>query len=165
MDLRDNFVTDIMQRSNVIQIGLLFVVLIFFTTDVKCNSVKNLKKKDGWMGFSMSCTNEDPQNVSVSCHGVRIVRRIVQQLLENTAKQRSFELFDGVTLVDTNDAKSSLSSSRSSRLLMGPKSILQFFDGKELRIKLPTFLSGNIESAFRASLPSANQGELIFFVS
>ncbi|XP_043472586.1 uncharacterized protein LOC122505170 [Leptopilina heterotoma] len=139
---------------------IIICLFLIFTSQVKCNSSKNLK--DAWKGFSMSCTNEDPQNVSVSCHGVRIVRRIVQQLLENTAKKRSIELFDGVTLVNinnnnnnnnNNDAK----SSRSARLLMGPKSLLQFFDGKELRIKLPNFLPGNIESAFRASLPAANQ--------
>lgn len=138
-----------------------FLAFLVLFPSVKCNSTRNFK--DGWKGFSMSCMNEDPHNVSVSCHGVRIVRRIVQQLLEKSAKQRSIELFNGVTLVDINDEK----SQRSARLMKGPtfKSIFQFLDGKELRIKLPNFLPRNIESAFKDSLPLANQGEIWIFIA
>lgn len=140
--------------------NVIICLFLIFTSQVKCNSSKNLK--NGWKGFSMSCTNEDSQNVSVSCHGVRIVRRIVQQLLENIAQKHSIELLDGVTLVDINSNNNNDPKlSRSARLLMGPKSLLKFFDGKELRIKLPNFLPDNIESTFRASLPSTNQGELL----
>ena len=140
---------------NSFSIGL--IAILTFLTTASCNSTKVFK--DGWKGFSVSCSSEDPQNVSVSCHGVRIVRRIVQQLLEKSSNQRSVELFDGISLVDTKGG----GSIRSARVLKGSGnfgSILQFLEGRELRIKLPRFFPSNIEAALEDSLPtSSNQGE------
>lgn len=143
---------------NYISIGLIAILIFLSTAD--CDARKILK--DGWKGFSVSCTGEDPQNVSVSCHGVRIVRRIVQQLLEKSSNQKSVELFDGISLVDTKGGE----SMRSARVLKGSgnfESIIQFLEGREIRIKLPSFFPDNMEAAFVENLPtSSNQGELIY---
>ncbi|EZA55585.1 hypothetical protein X777_03840 [Ooceraea biroi] len=104
-----------------------------------------------WTEFSTSCAAEDAKNVSVSCHGVRIVRKIVQQLLDTTTKERNIELFEGVSLVDVPG------SSRKARVLKGFGTLgpfLQFLEGRELRVKLPSLLPPNIESALKESLPS-----------
>lgn len=113
--------------------------------------------KDAWTGFSMSCAAEDAKNLSVSCHGVRIVRKIVQQLLENTGKERDIELFDGVSLVDVAGS----GSPRKARVLKGFGGLgpfLQFLEGRELRVKLPSLLPPNIETALQESLPSEAEG-------
>ncbi|XP_011163969.1 uncharacterized protein LOC105198823 [Solenopsis invicta] len=111
------------------------------------------ESKDTWTGFSTSCTSEDSKNASVSCHGVRIVRKIVQQLLETTSKERDIQLFDGVSLVEVPGS----GSTRKARVLksfggLGP--FLQFLEGRELRVKLPSLLPPNIETALKESLPS-----------
>ncbi|XP_012522911.1 keratin, type I cytoskeletal 10-like [Monomorium pharaonis] len=111
------------------------------------------ESKDTWAGFSTSCTSEDSKNASVSCHGVRIVRKIVQQLLETTSKERDIQLFDGVSLVEVPGS----SSSRKARVLKGFGGLgpfLQFLEGRELRVKLPSLLPPNIETALKESLPS-----------
>lgn len=113
--------------------------------------------KDSWTGFSTSCAAEDAKNMSVSCHGVRIVRKIVQQLLETTSKERNIELFDGVSLVEVPGG----GSSRKARVLKGFGGLgpfVQFLEGRELRIKLPSLLPPNIESALQESLPSEVEG-------
>ncbi|XP_071557014.1 uncharacterized protein [Temnothorax nylanderi] len=115
------------------------------------------ESKDTWTGFSTSCTSEDSKNASVSCHGVRIVRKIVQQLLETTSKERNIELFDGVSLVEVPGS----GSSRKARVLKGfggLEPFLQFLEGRELRVKLPSLLPPNIETALKESLPSEAEG-------
>lgn len=110
---------------------------------------------NAWTEFSTSCASEDTKNVSVSCHGVRIVRKIVQQLLDTTSKERNIELFEGVSLVGVPG------SSRKARVLKGFRSLgpfLQFLEGRELRVKLPSLLPPNIETALKESLPSETEG-------
>ena len=115
--------------------------------------------KDAWTGFSTSCVTDDSKNASVSCHGVRIVRKIVQQLLENTIKERNIELFDGVSLVEVPG------SLRKARVLKGFGSFgpfLQFLEGRELRVKLPSLFPSNMETAIKESLPSESEGNFFF---
>lgn len=111
--------------------------------------------EDAWTGFSTSCATEDSKNMSVSCHGVRIVRKIVQQLLETTSKERNIELFDGVSLIEVPG------SNRKSKALKGFGGLgpfIQFLEGRELRIKLPSLLPPNMETALKESLPSEFEG-------
>lgn len=115
--------------------------------------------KDAWTGFSTSCAAEDAKNMSISCHGVRIVRKIVQQMLETTGKEKDIELFDGVSLVEVPGS----GSPRKARVLKGFGSLgpfLQFLEGRELRVKLPSLLPPNIETALQESLPSGSEGGL-----
>lgn len=110
---------------------------------------------NAWTEFSTSCAAEDTKNVSASCHGVRIVRKIVQQLLDTTSKERNIELFEGVSLVDVPG------SARKARLLKGFGSLgpfVQFLEGRELRVKLPSLLPPNMETALKESLPSEGEG-------
>ncbi|XP_017891456.1 uncharacterized protein LOC108631803 [Ceratina calcarata] len=108
--------------------------------------------KDAWDGLSTGCSNADSKNVSVSCYGVRIVRKIVQQLLEKSSKEPNIEIFEGVSLVEVPGAE----PTRKGRFMKGfgnMGTLMQFLEGRELRIKLPSFLPQNIESALEASLP------------
>ncbi|XP_076174738.1 uncharacterized protein LOC143150386 [Ptiloglossa arizonensis] len=112
--------------------------------------------KDTWTGLSNGCSATDGKNMSVSCYGVRIVRKIVQQLLEKSNKETNIEIFDGVSLVEVPGS----GPNRKGRLMKGfgsMASLVQFLEGRELRIKLPSFLPQNIESALQESLP-AEQG-------
>ncbi|XP_020286818.1 keratin, type I cytoskeletal 10-like [Pseudomyrmex gracilis] len=137
------------RRRLIVCVALAVALSIVDTVD----AVTADNAKDAWTGFSTSCVAEDSKNISVSCHGVRIVRKIVQQLLETTSKERNIELFDGISLVETSGS----GSSRKARVLkgfggLGP--VLQFLEGRELRIKLPSLLPPNIESVLKESLPS-----------
>ncbi|KYM94434.1 PREDICTED: uncharacterized protein LOC108781234 [Cyphomyrmex costatus] len=130
-------------------ICLALAICAFFIVDT-IDAATN-ESKDTWTGFSTSCTSEDSKNASVSCHGVRIVRKIVQQLLETTSKERDIQLFDGISLVEVPG------SSRKARVLKGFGGLgpfLQFLEGRELRVKLPSLLPPNIETALKESLPS-----------
>ena len=129
------------------------IVLIVCSWEVRAEGNDTM-----WKGFSVSCTNEERNettNASVSCHGIRLVRKIVQKLLEDTKKKRSLEILDGVSLVER---EGKAASSRSGRVLkdygaMG--SVIKFLENRELRIKLPSFLPSNLESAIERSLPSS----------
>lgn len=113
--------------------------------------------KNAWTGFSTSCATEDAKNMSMSCHGVRIVRKIVQQMLETTSKERDIELFDGVSLVEVPGS----GSPRKARVFKGYGGLgpfLQFLEGRELRVKLPSLLPPNVETALQESLPSESEG-------
>lgn len=113
---------------------------------------------NAWKDFSTDCSAEEPKNLSVSCQGVRIVRRVVQQLLENSSKESDIEIFDGISLVEVEDA----SSSRKGRFLKGFGSmtpLLQFLEGRELRVKLPKLLPQNFETAFEKTMTSSTIGE------
>lgn len=143
------------RRRLIVCVALTVALSIVNTVD----AVTAINAKDAWTGFSTSCAAEDSKNISVSCHGVRIVRKIVQQLLETTSKERNIELFDGISLVETSGS----GSSRKARVLkgfggLGP--VLQFLEGRELRIKLPSLLPPNIESVLKESLPSEAEGWL-----
>lgn len=114
--------------------------------------------KDAWSTFSSDCSNADSKNISVSCYGVRIVRKIVQQLLEKSSREPNIEIFDGVSLVEVPGA----GPIRKGRFLKGFGSmgtLVQFLEGRELRIKLPSIFPQNIESALQESLP-VDQGSL-----
>ncbi|GAB1865655.1 Pou class transcription factor 2-like protein [Camponotus japonicus] len=107
--------------------------------------------KDAWTGFSTSCVTDDLKNASVSCHGVRIVRKVVQQLLKNTVKERDIELFDGVSLVEV---PGSLRKAKVLKGFGGLGPFMQFLEGRELRVKLPSLFPSNMETALKESLPS-----------
>ncbi|KAH0949180.1 hypothetical protein HN011_003287 [Eciton burchellii] len=75
----------------------------------------------------------------------------MQQLLDTTNKERNIQLFEGVNLLGSPGV------SRKSRVLKGFGSLgpfLQFLEGRELRVKLPSLLPPNIETALKESLPS-----------
>ncbi|KAL2720114.1 homeobox protein Wariai-like, partial [Vespula squamosa] len=113
---------------------------------------------NAWKDFSTDCSAEEPKNLSVSCQGVRIVRRVVQQLLENSSKESDIEIFDGISLVEVEDP----SSSRKGRFLKGFGSmtpLLQFLEGRELRVKLPKLLPQNFETVFEKTMTSSTIGE------
>ncbi|KYM78024.1 hypothetical protein ALC53_11491 [Atta colombica] len=132
-----------------LHICLTLAICAFFIVDT-IDAATN-ESKDTWTGFSTSCTSEDSKNASVSCHGVRIVRKIVQQLLETTSKERDIQLFDGISLVEVPG------SSRKARVLKGFGGLgpfLQFLEGRELRVKLPSLFPSNFETALKESLPS-----------
>ncbi|XP_070165354.1 uncharacterized protein [Polyergus mexicanus] len=121
----------------------------------KIDAVAAENVKDAWTGFSTTCATDDSKNASVSCHGVRIVRKIVQQLLENTIKERNIELFDGVSLVEI---PGSLRKARVLKGFGGLGPFLQFLEGRELRVKLPSLFPPNMETALKESLPSDFEG-------
>lgn len=138
-----------------LHICLALAICAFFIVDTIDAATD--ESKDTWTGFSTSCTSEDSKNASVSCHGVRIVRKIVQQLLETTSKERDIQLFDGVSLVEVPGS----GSPRKARVLKGFGGLgpfLQFLEGRELRVKLPSLLPPNIETALKESLPSEAEG-------
>lgn len=104
--------------------------------------------KDPWRGIPMVCSTEDPKNTSISCHGVRIVKRVIQQLLESAANVPSIEITEGISLVESTDGQN-----RRARNMKN--SILGFLEDRELRVKLPSLLPGNFEAAIKESLPRA----------
>ncbi|XP_076629843.1 uncharacterized protein LOC143346019 [Colletes latitarsis] len=109
--------------------------------------------KDAWNGISNGCSATDANNASVSCYGVRIVRKIVHQLLEKSSKEPNIEIFDGVSLVEVPGG----GPTRKGKLMKGfgsMGSLVQFLEGRELRIKLPSLLPQNIETALQESLPA-----------
>jgi len=151
----ESFPDETMLRLGIPGIGrrrqLVFLALVICALSI----VDAASAEDSWTGFSTSCATEDSKNMSVSCHGVRIVRKIVQQLLETTSKERDIELFDGVSLIEVPG------SNRKSKALKGFGGLgpfLQFLEGRELRIKLPSLLPPNIETALKESLPSEFEG-------
>ncbi|XP_046143126.1 uncharacterized protein LOC114879352 [Osmia bicornis bicornis] len=126
---------------------LLIVCVLSTATSADTNDTK-----DVWSGFSTGCSSTDAKNLSVSCYGVRIVRKIVQQLLEKSSKEPNIEIFDGVSLVEVPGS----GPARKGRLMKGfgnMGTLVQFLEGRELRIKLPSILPQNIESALQESLP------------
>ncbi|XP_012145818.1 uncharacterized protein LOC105663148 [Megachile rotundata] len=134
--------------------GRLLLCLLVVCALSRVSSVDTNDTKDVWNGFSSGCA--DAKNLSVSCYGVRIVRKIVQQLLEKSSQEPNIEIFDGVSLVEVPNS----GPTRKGRLMKGfgnMGSLVQFLEGRELRIKLPSFLPQNIESALQESLP-ADQG-------
>lgn len=129
-----------------------FLVICIISTIEHAHSLDTNDTKDSWGGFATGCSSADNKNLSVSCYGVRIVRKIVQQLLEKSTKEPNIEIFDGVSLVEVPGA----GPNRKGRLMKGfgsMGSLVQFLEGRELRIKLPSFLPQNIESALQESLP------------
>lgn len=137
-------------------LALCLLIVCVLSTATRAHSADVDDGKDVWSGLSNGCANTDTKNISVSCYGVRIVRKMVQQLLEKSSEEPNIEIFDGVSLVEVAGA----GPIRKGRLLKGFGSmgtLIQFLEGRELRIKLPSFLPQNIESALQESLP-AEQG-------
>lgn len=135
-------------------------VPLFVLVWIGCSTAEELwSERSGGVlgGFANFCASEDPKNVSVSCHGVRIVRRVVQQFLDKSVALPSLKLSDGVQLVET-------SGSVASRIARNMKDfgvvnqVVNFLEGRELRIKLPSLLPDNLETALKDTLPSVGQG-------
>lgn len=108
-------------------------------------------------GFTNLCTSEDPKNVSASCHGVRIVRRVVQQFLDKSSAIPIVDISDGVQLVASSDP----GSPRNARNMKNHgvvSQVVDFLEGRELRVKLPNILPDNLETALKETLPSVGQG-------
>lgn len=145
-------------RSWLVQLLLLTIWIASSISDTADAASAADHAKDAWTGFSTSCAAEDAKNMSISCHGVRIVRKIVQQMLETTGKERDIELFDGVSLVEV-PGSGSLRKARVLKGFGGLGPFLQFLEGRELRVKLPSLLPPNIETALQESLPSESEGE------
>ncbi|XP_076759071.1 uncharacterized protein LOC143428233 [Xylocopa sonorina] len=132
--------------------ALCFLIVCVLSTANQVYTADANDTDDAWSGISASCSNADAANASVSCYGVRIVRKIVQQLLEKSSKEPNIEIFDGVSLVEVPGTE----PFRKGRLMKGfggMGTLMQFLEGRELRIKLPSFLPQNIESALQESLP------------
>ncbi|KAH0557698.1 hypothetical protein KQX54_010437 [Cotesia glomerata] len=106
--------------------------------------------QDPWKGLPMLCAKEDPRNVSLSCHGVRIVKRVIQELLERAASTKRIQITDGISIVG-NSADDVHSMDRRGRTLKS--TVLGLFEGKELRIKLSSLMPFDLES-----LTSDDQG-------
>ncbi|XP_043266996.1 uncharacterized protein [Venturia canescens] len=108
--------------------------------------------KDPWRGLSMTCNGDDPKNTSISCHGMRIVKRVIQQLLDSATT--NVEITSGVSLVNSEDGGAAVRRARNLKGFgkMGP--ILGLLEGKELRVKLPSLMPANLESAIKDSLPT-----------
>lgn len=94
---------------------------------------------------------EDIGNLSASCHGVRIVRKIVQKLLEEGEKNRSIEIMDGLTIVKTEDEEESKAPSTYARGFGNIGAVMRFLRGRELRIRLP-----------KLSSPDAGEGDSFY---
>jgi hypothetical protein len=143
-----------MRPSRLLLILGIYLVVNYGKVDAEVNGTI-------WKGFSVTCSsdeNSEIMNLSVSCHGIRLVRKIVQKLLEDVKKKRSLDISDGVSLIEKRDEDISF---RNGRVLnrFGPiGSVLNFLQNRELRIKLPSLLPGNLESAIEGSLPSVEQG-------
>lgn len=126
------------------------------TTTSTTTAGNETKDAGGWAsGFPADCSGADPsKNISVSCYGIRIVRRIVQQFLERSSQEPNLEILDGVSLVEVPPASSSpLRKGKFMKGFGGVGSLMQFLEGRELRIKLPALLPQNLESALQESLP------------
>ena len=131
--------------------SLIAVFMILLRSNyVAAESSQNVTR-DPWRGLSIACTAEDPKNSSISCHGVRIVKRVIQQLLDSATS--NIEITDGVRLVDSEDGGAALRRARKLKGLGNMGSILGFLEGKELRVKLPSLLPENLENAISISLP------------
>ncbi|KAF7987587.1 hypothetical protein HCN44_003450 [Aphidius gifuensis] len=135
---------------------LLCVVFHIFilAISVNCYSIhQNLKNVNinPWRDLPLICSMEDPKNISVSCHGVRIIKRVVQELLETAANAPTIELFDGISLIKNNNF-----NVRNSRTIKD--FIHDFLEGKELRMKLQSLLPNSIESSVIDSIPTGGIG-------
>ncbi|XP_012255471.2 uncharacterized protein LOC105685695 [Athalia rosae] len=114
-------------------------------------------RPDGVLGsFTSHCLSEDPKNASVSCQGVRIVRRVVRQFLDKSSGIPNIELSDGVKLVESS-SPGTPRRARNMRNLGVVGQVVNFLEGRELRVKLPSILPDNLETALKESLPSAGQ--------
>ncbi|XP_015173239.1 PREDICTED: homeobox protein Wariai-like [Polistes dominula] len=111
-----------------------------------------------WKDLSNDCTKEEEtKNLSVSCQGVRIVRKVVQQFLKNSSKQPDIEIFDGINLVEVKDPNNI--NTRKGRFLKGFGSmtpLLQFLEGRELRVRLPKLLPADFDTIFENTLTAAS---------
>ncbi|XP_033300359.1 uncharacterized protein LOC117233956 [Bombus vosnesenskii] len=134
-------------------LALCLLIVCLLSTTKQAYSADANDTKDSFSGFATDCSTTDSKNVSVSCYGVRIVRKIMQQLLEKSSKEPNIEIFDGVSLVEVPGT----GPIRKGRFMKGfgnMGTLMQFLEGRELRIKLPSFLPQNIESALQESLPA-----------
>lgn len=113
-----------------------------------------------WQGYSVACHRTDEHgDGSLYCHGIRLVRRIVQGLLEEAKGKRSIEVADGVSLVRLDETM--MEATRDGRVLngfgqVGP--IVSFLGDRELRIRLQNLIPGNWEAAVEKTLLAFDKG-------
>ncbi|KAG6795113.1 hypothetical protein HZU73_09563 [Apis mellifera caucasica] len=150
------------RRGRCLAICLSVVCVFCIASQADAATTNNNETKDasGWAsaGFpsGADCSGADPsKNISVSCYGIRIVRRIVQQFLERSSQEPNLEILDGVSLVEVpaNAASSPFRKGKFMKGFGGVGSLMQFLEGRELRIKLPALLPQNLETALQESLP------------
>lgn len=144
------------RRGRCLAICLSVVCVFCIASQASATDVNGTR--DEASAFPPDCSGADAsKNISVSCYGIRIVRRIVQQFLERSSQQPDLEIFDGVSLVEVEPTLS-----RKGKLMKGfgsVGSLMQFLEGRELRIKLPALLPQNLEAALQESLP-VDQGSI-----
>lgn len=147
-------------------------LLICAIVYLMCGDAQQASDDSVWRGFSVRCGNDDnisSGDKSDSCHGVRLVRRIVQRMLDDLRRRRSLEIVEGVSLVRSDAAAAAAAEEdgpeRDGRWLrsFGNASwIVKFLRSRELRIKLPSLLPANLEQAVEQSLPnSADEGTML----
>ncbi|PSN43154.1 hypothetical protein C0J52_17071 [Blattella germanica] len=107
-----------------------------------------------------SCPDdEDPRNASISCHGVKILKRVMDQLLDTP---RNFELAGGVQLVrvsstSNNDQESEAMSRSMQKEGNMLTRIYKFLRSYEMRIKISDLLpTGEDLTSFVQKLRSEN---------
>lgn len=100
---------------------------------------------EDWKGFSVSCLSETN---ATSCHGVRLVRKIVQTLLEEARRKKNLEIVDGISLVQSESAEDARSGDKEVGTIVG------FLENRELRIRLGNLMPDNWEAAVQESLPT-----------
>lgn len=151
-------------RSHYLVLGALLMLLLGGRCRAEGTTGNGTGTTATWKGFSVACTSEELQGQDglASCHGIRLVRRIVQGLLEEVGKRRSLEIADGVSLVQRDEEEED-GTKRAGRVLKGfgeMRWIVRFLEGRELRIGLPSLLPGNWVAAVEGSLPATDEGNL-----
>lgn len=101
--------------------------------------------------LTRQCDEGDPQREALSCHGVRIIRRVVDKLLAQMAARRKIAIAKGVDLVAREGARAA-----------GAGSVLEFLRGREVRVALPELLP-DFEGVLNRTLRDVSEGEDTFF--
>ena len=146
-----NFDTKEAMRSTV----LLFILLLAF----ELKTINALINDTFWGGYTQSCSSEDRNSkTSMSCSGIKIVRKMVHQFLEDSRRKKSWEVMDGVTLISVDDEELEERTGRRLSNIGEMNAILKVLENRELRIRLENLFPENFQTALKESLPSINQG-------
>lgn len=104
-------------------------------------------------GLLVSCDNSYNVNESSAdsstCRGIRMMRSFVRRMLENASRRKDIQLFDGVNLVERENATGSQGVQQGRSV---GDSVMSFLSDRELRIKLPKLLPSNYESVLKNGL-------------
>jgi hypothetical protein len=118
-----------------------------------------------------SCPDDEElsRNSSITCHGVKIVRRVMAQLLDSP---RNFQLADGVQLVRiSTSASGEVSSEPTFRSLQKDNGNLlsrvqKFLSSHELRIRLPDLLPSSGDwSHILQQVGTDKEGRPVIFIT